>query len=109
MSPSERLLVCNIAEYCCVESSRKDTCVCLICYVHSQLCFWFSRELPSGLSVLLLLLWLFTLSIMMLQFFDNFGYHGTSFEQSYRCYPASFIEKVCIVLLTYVFSAHLSS
>lgn len=29
----------------------------------------------------------------MLQFFDGYGYHGTSFEQSYRCYPASFIEK----------------
>ncbi|KAK8658484.1 hypothetical protein V6N13_036690 [Hibiscus sabdariffa] len=26
-------------------------------------------------------------------FFDRYGYHGTSFEQSYRCYPASFIEK----------------
>lgn len=26
-------------------------------------------------------------------FFDGFGYSGTSFEQSYRCYPASFIEK----------------
>ncbi|KOM26855.1 hypothetical protein LR48_Vigan325s002700, partial [Vigna angularis] len=27
------------------------------------------------------------------QFFDGYGYHGTSFEQIYRCYPASFIEK----------------
>ncbi|KAI4367696.1 hypothetical protein MLD38_023403 [Melastoma candidum] len=26
-------------------------------------------------------------------YFDGFGYHGTSFEQTYRCYPASFIEK----------------
>ncbi|XP_039060831.1 ubiquitin fusion degradation protein 1 homolog [Hibiscus syriacus] len=26
-------------------------------------------------------------------FFDRYGFHGTSFEQSYRCYPASFIEK----------------
>lgn len=26
-------------------------------------------------------------------FFEGFGYHGTSFEQTYRCYPASFIEK----------------
>uniref|UniRef100_A0A7N0T1P6 Ubiquitin fusion degradaton protein n=1 Tax=Kalanchoe fedtschenkoi TaxID=63787 RepID=A0A7N0T1P6_KALFE len=26
-------------------------------------------------------------------FFDRFAYHGTSFEQTYRCYPASFIEK----------------
>ncbi|KAL5788735.1 hypothetical protein ACOSP7_005684 [Xanthoceras sorbifolium] len=26
-------------------------------------------------------------------FFDGYGYHGTSFEQNYRCYPASFIEK----------------
>ncbi|KAJ7967246.1 ubiquitin fusion degradation protein 1-like [Quillaja saponaria] len=26
-------------------------------------------------------------------FFDSYGYHGTSFEQTYRCYPASFIEK----------------
>ncbi|XAR60233.1 hypothetical protein NMG60_11033509 [Bertholletia excelsa] len=25
-------------------------------------------------------------------FFD-YGYHGTSFEQTYRCYPASFIDK----------------
>ncbi|CAK7329600.1 unnamed protein product [Dovyalis caffra] len=28
-----------------------------------------------------------------MQFFDGYGYHGTSFEQTYRCYPASFIEK----------------
>ncbi|KAJ8526464.1 hypothetical protein K7X08_028941 [Anisodus acutangulus] len=27
------------------------------------------------------------------QFFDGYGYHGTSFEQTYRCYPASFIDK----------------
>ncbi|XP_028752489.1 ubiquitin fusion degradation protein 1 homolog [Neltuma alba] len=26
-------------------------------------------------------------------FFDGYGYHGTSFEQIYRCYPASFIDK----------------
>ncbi|KAK7353573.1 hypothetical protein VNO80_19023 [Phaseolus coccineus] len=26
-------------------------------------------------------------------FFDGYGYRGTSFEQIYRCYPASFIEK----------------
>ncbi|XXG75226.1 hypothetical protein AAC387_Pa07g3781 [Persea americana] len=26
-------------------------------------------------------------------FFDGFGYHGGSFEQTYRCYPASFIDK----------------
>uniref|UniRef100_A0A7N0TVI9 Ubiquitin fusion degradaton protein n=1 Tax=Kalanchoe fedtschenkoi TaxID=63787 RepID=A0A7N0TVI9_KALFE len=26
-------------------------------------------------------------------FFDRYAYHGTSFEQTYRCYPASFIEK----------------
>ncbi|XP_050232426.1 uncharacterized protein LOC126681090 [Mercurialis annua] len=26
-------------------------------------------------------------------YFDGYGYHGTSFEQTYRCYPASFIEK----------------
>ncbi|KAK9026699.1 hypothetical protein V6N11_039533 [Hibiscus sabdariffa] len=26
-------------------------------------------------------------------FFDRYGYHGTSFEQSYRCYRASFIVK----------------
>ncbi|RXH99558.1 hypothetical protein DVH24_021360 [Malus domestica] len=25
--------------------------------------------------------------------FYGYGYHGTSFEQTYRCYPASFIEK----------------
>lgn len=29
-----------------------------------------------------------------LQYFPGYGYHGTSFEQTYRCYPASFIEKV---------------
>lgn len=29
-----------------------------------------------------------------LQYFDGYGYHGTSFEQTYRCYPASFIDKV---------------
>ncbi|CAJ1973027.1 unnamed protein product [Sphenostylis stenocarpa] len=28
-----------------------------------------------------------------MQFFDGYGYHGTSFEQTYRCYSASFIEK----------------
>ncbi|KAF3685684.1 Ubiquitin fusion degradation protein 1 -like protein [Capsicum annuum] len=27
------------------------------------------------------------------EFFDGYGYHGRSFEQTYRCYPASFIEK----------------
>ncbi|KAF6160562.1 hypothetical protein GIB67_019502 [Kingdonia uniflora] len=27
------------------------------------------------------------------QFFERYGYHGTSFEQTYRCYPASFIDK----------------
>lgn len=26
-------------------------------------------------------------------YFDGYAYHGTSFEQTYRCYPASFIEK----------------
>ncbi|XP_051147297.1 uncharacterized protein LOC127262588 isoform X2 [Andrographis paniculata] len=26
-------------------------------------------------------------------FYDGYGYHGTSFEQTYRCYPASFIDK----------------
>ncbi|XP_035538841.1 ubiquitin fusion degradation protein 1 homolog isoform X1 [Juglans regia] len=26
-------------------------------------------------------------------FFYGYGYHGTSFEQTYRCFPASFIEK----------------
>lgn len=31
---------------------------------------------------------------LVVQFFDGYGYHGTSFEQTYRCYPASFIEKV---------------
>ncbi|XP_028106285.1 ubiquitin recognition factor in ER-associated degradation protein 1-like [Camellia sinensis] len=29
----------------------------------------------------------------MLQFFYGYGYHGTSFEQTYLCYPASFIDK----------------
>ncbi|OIV93453.1 hypothetical protein TanjilG_10085 [Lupinus angustifolius] len=29
----------------------------------------------------------------MAMFFDGYPYHGTSFEQTYRCYPASFIEK----------------
>ncbi|WCJ40889.1 ubiquitin fusion degradation 1 [Euphorbia peplus] len=28
-----------------------------------------------------------------MQYFDGYGYHRTSFEQTYRCYPASFIEK----------------
>ncbi|KAI8025379.1 hypothetical protein LOK49_LG02G03764 [Camellia lanceoleosa] len=27
------------------------------------------------------------------EFLDGYGYHGTSFEQTYRCYPASFIDK----------------
>ncbi|XP_042499679.1 ubiquitin fusion degradation protein 1 homolog [Macadamia integrifolia] len=26
-------------------------------------------------------------------FFEGYGYHGTSFEQTYHCYPASFIDK----------------
>lgn len=26
-------------------------------------------------------------------FFEGYGYHGGSFEQTYRCYPASFIDK----------------
>ncbi|XP_047328578.1 ubiquitin recognition factor in ER-associated degradation protein 1-like isoform X2 [Impatiens glandulifera] len=26
-------------------------------------------------------------------FFEGYGYHGMSFEQTYRCYPASFIDK----------------
>ncbi|GAB2270599.1 hypothetical protein Dimus_005482 [Dionaea muscipula] len=26
-------------------------------------------------------------------YFNGYGYHGASFEQTYRCYPASFIEK----------------
>ncbi|XP_068654393.1 uncharacterized protein [Aristolochia californica] len=26
-------------------------------------------------------------------FYDGYGYHGGSFEQTYRCYPSSFIEK----------------
>ncbi|KAL4188777.1 hypothetical protein AMTRI_Chr08g203760 [Amborella trichopoda] len=26
-------------------------------------------------------------------FFEGYGFHGTSFEQTYRCYPASFIDK----------------
>ncbi|XP_016450133.2 uncharacterized protein LOC107774986 [Nicotiana tabacum] len=26
-------------------------------------------------------------------FFDGYGYHGRSFEQTYRCYPVSFIDK----------------
>ncbi|GFP85942.1 ubiquitin fusion degradation protein 1 homolog [Phtheirospermum japonicum] len=30
------------------------------------------------------------------QFFDGYPYHGTSFEQTYRCYPASFIDKAQI-------------
>lgn len=35
---------------------------------------------------------------LLQQFFDGYGYHGTSFEQTYRCYPASFIEKVSFFL-----------
>ncbi|PIA53315.1 hypothetical protein AQUCO_00900115v1 [Aquilegia coerulea] len=26
-------------------------------------------------------------------YFEGYGYHGASFEQTYRCYPASFIDK----------------
>ncbi|XP_028097636.1 ubiquitin recognition factor in ER-associated degradation protein 1-like [Camellia sinensis] len=26
-------------------------------------------------------------------YFDGYGYHGASLEQTYRCYPASFIDK----------------
>ncbi|KAK2978293.1 hypothetical protein RJ640_017144 [Escallonia rubra] len=44
-------------------------------------------------------IWLIALTLdfhhvaVILQFFDGYGYHGTSFEQTYRCYPASFIDK----------------
>ncbi|CAI9299423.1 unnamed protein product [Lactuca saligna] len=31
----------------------------------------------------------------VIMYFD-YGYHGTSFEQTYRCYPASFIDKAHI-------------
>ena len=31
---------------------------------------------------------------LSLQYFGGYGYHGMSFEQKYRCYPASFIDKV---------------
>ncbi|CAN1173323.1 Ubiquitin recognition factor in ER-associated degradation protein 1, partial [Linum perenne] len=34
--------------------------------------------------------------------FDGYAYHGTSFEQTYRCYPASFIEKVSFCSLVTV-------
>ncbi|XP_062096949.1 uncharacterized protein LOC133802617 [Humulus lupulus] len=27
-------------------------------------------------------------------YFDGYGYHGTSFEQTYRCYPSSIIDKL---------------
>jgi hypothetical protein len=40
------------------------------------------------------------------QFFDGYGYRGTSFEQTYRCYPASFIEKVGIFFSPSVGSVH---
>ncbi|AEC07154.1 ubiquitin fusion degradation 1 [Arabidopsis thaliana] len=40
---------------------------------------------------------LLTYSVSLLppitMFFDGYHYHGTTFEQSYRCYPASFIDK----------------
>lgn len=26
-------------------------------------------------------------------YFEGYGYHGTSFEQTYRCFPASFVDK----------------
>jgi len=26
-------------------------------------------------------------------YFEGYGYHGNTFEQTYRCYPASFIDK----------------
>jgi hypothetical protein len=26
-------------------------------------------------------------------FYDGYAYHGTTFEQTYRCYPSSFIDK----------------
>lgn len=42
------------------------------------------------------LLQYYLLPVRLSQFFDGYGYHGTSFEQTYRCYPASFIEKVSI-------------
>ncbi|GLU02818.1 hypothetical protein SLE2022_200530 [Rubroshorea leprosula] len=36
---------------------------------------------------------MFSRGLPSIVFFEGYGYHGTSFEQSYRCYPASFIEK----------------
>ncbi|KAF7808618.1 ubiquitin fusion degradation protein 1-like protein [Senna tora] len=41
----------------------------------------------------LLLPFVSPLSVNFRSFFEGYGYHGTSFEQTYRCYPASFIEK----------------
>jgi ubiquitin fusion degradation protein 1 len=26
-------------------------------------------------------------------YFEGYGYRGSTFEQTYRCYPASFIDK----------------
>lgn len=47
------------------------------------------------------LLQFYLLSVCLSQFFDGYGYHGTSFEQTYRCYPASFIEKVRISFIEF--------
>lgn len=29
-----------------------------------------------------------------MQYYEGYGYHNGHFEQTYRCYPASFIDKV---------------
>uniref|UniRef100_A0A453NI99 Uncharacterized protein n=1 Tax=Aegilops tauschii subsp. strangulata TaxID=200361 RepID=A0A453NI99_AEGTS len=31
--------------------------------------------------------------LSMNMYFEGYGYRGSTFEQTYRCYPASFIDK----------------
>lgn len=53
--------------------------------------YFFATINQAHLQMWSLLLMLF---LLKLQFFGGFGHNGTSFEQTYRCYPSSFIDKV---------------
>ncbi|KAK1407540.1 hypothetical protein QVD17_39158 [Tagetes erecta] len=52
-----------------------------------------NRNLSSSTSHLFQLACLLLPQVSSIMYFDGYGYHGTSFEQTYRCYPASFIDK----------------
>ncbi|KAL8129240.1 hypothetical protein V2J09_018395 [Rumex salicifolius] len=61
------------------------------CADHSTELKKHARSLDLPLPAILLV-FVFKESVMDM-FFGGYGYHGASFEQTYRCYPASFIGK----------------